>query len=369
MKSIVLALGIRRAFSGRFKLLLNWSKGLNSLLIITESEVTEKELDSLGVLKNHYNLLKNIGDALEVIKKIEPDFILIDDRGILSINKSYLSIIKKLKIITYTYPIKGLWSLRGLPLKNVESTKERWKRLIGRLFNEIVLRNYVNKIRMYSDVIIAQSYTASGILRYGYGIEPDLVLYNPVDRSIFNPKVDVETKFKSNYVTLYLGSGEGDTEISILNQICKILKDNNYKVYAFGDKRKVKHINNCDFEYLESLSDQELATVYSKSKFTIVPQVDEPIGYVTLESISTGTPVLSIYPEEGIVNGYNGFYSSKKLFRNLIKKFLDDVIKNYDEYLKFYSYSLNYSELFDMNDLSQRLLLYLKYTYITSGYL
>jgi len=33
MKSIVLALGIRRAFSGRFKLLLNWSKGLNSLLI------------------------------------------------------------------------------------------------------------------------------------------------------------------------------------------------------------------------------------------------------------------------------------------------------------------------------------------------
>ena len=362
MRILVLAYGIKKVLSGRFKLLLNWSKGLNAKLVIANSNVSEKELHMLNLPQEYYNITK-ISDLLDLMRNEDYNYIFVDDRDILLLNRSDISnILKSKKVITYVYPIKGLWALWGLPLRNVMSRKIKWGKLIGRLLGYFILKNYAKIINKYSDIIVAQSYTASGILRYSYGIFPDLVLYNPVDRNIFSPRVKADEKFNSDYVVLYLGSGDGDTDISVLGKLCNVLRQYRLKVYTFGDRQKLKYLKNCDFEYLELIPEQKLSDLYSKSKFTIVPQVDEPIGYVTLESISTGTPIISLYPDEGIVNGYNGLYGSDRLFIILLEKFINEVLTNFNLYNTYYTNAIKNSEKFDMTKLSRTLTTYLMYT-------
>lgn len=361
MRVLVLAYGIRKALSGRFKLLLNWSKGLGATLVIADSKVSEKDIQMLDISQEYYNTTKT-DDMLDLIRSKDYDYIFVDDRDLLLLNELGISdILKRKKIITYVYPIEGLWTLWGLPLRNVESRKIKYRKWIGRFVGYFVLKKYTKIVNEYSDIIIAQSFTTSGILRYGYGIMPDLILYNPVDRHVFYPKAKADEKFNSEYVVLYLGSGDGDTDTSILGKICDILRRYRLKAYAFGDKQKLKYIKSCDFEYLELIPERKLSDLYSKSRFTIVPQVDEPIGYVTLESISTGTPVISLYPDEGIINGYNGLYGSNRLFVALIEKFIRQISDNFELYNMYYTNAVRYSENFDMIKLSQNLMTYLKY--------
>lgn len=81
------------------------------------------------------------------------------------------------------------------------------------------------------------------------------------------------------------------------------------KVKAFGSKAPyipkclLKHPN---IEFLGRVSDEELIDLYSNVLFTLFTFTHEPFGYVPVESMACGTPVLTYNrqgPRESVIDG------------------------------------------------------------------
>ena len=66
-------------------------------------------------------------------------------------------------------------------------------------------------------------------------------------------------------------------------------------------------------EFRGYVSEKELIKLYSNAVFTLFPFTHEPFGYVPLESISCGTPVLTYSrqgPSETVIEGVSGWLAN-----------------------------------------------------------
>jgi len=92
-----------------------------------------------------------------------------------------------------------------------------------------------------------------------------------------------------------------------------------------------KIIKNSGTIHISPSSDLDLAKFYSECKLVICPQLWEQLGYVPLESMACGTPVLAfdyIGPAETIIDGKTGWLAkNKKDFLNLLNRILNKEIR------------------------------------------
>lgn len=345
----VIANNVKWLYSGRFKNLLNHAKGLAQDLIIVNSDI------DLDETKSKYDKVRIFSDYEEIEKSLKTgqyDYLLFDDRDVNNL-KNLLY-----KGILYVYPIRGLWGIGGLPIKNVDQLSSKVRYIAERIaLNRVILNSYVRNISS-SKIILTQSYTSSGILRYYYGIEPDFISFNPVDKTVFKPKLTSKQKLTSDEVMLFLGTGYGDTNLSLLPKIAEILHAQGLKANVIGNSKRLKYIQRCEFEYFKDVKDEILSDIYSRSRFTIAPQIDEPISYVAIESISTGTPILTTFPDESIDNGANGYFSSSMNFIGLLEKVIEKF-RMEETYNELYRKCLEISTNFDLKNVGKRLLNYL----------
>jgi len=171
----------------------------------------------------------------------------------------------------------------------------------------------------------------------------DTVIYPPVDTEIFKPIVPVE----NDVIIIYTGSKALDTPPKLVHELIEIAFSQGLKVNVFGENvDQIMHSHDMSNKIIngvkiyKNLSDHELAKLYSESYVVIAPQYFELFGYVPVEAMACGAPVITfgyLGPSETVVNSVTGFlaYSDedmKNILKVLIKErpeFDRHFIRNY----------------------------------------
>ena len=158
--------------------------------------------------------------------------------------------------------------------------------------------------RLYSSGKVAVA--ASNYVRQFYeqsGLEVRATIYNLSDLSGFRP---LPRDGEPPYVLAYIGK---ETEIDTLFR----LASEGIRVVGFGGKL-VPGIRPDQFrdaiDFRGRVDHDLLVSLYSGAEFTVFPFTNEPFGYVPVESMACGTPVLTYGkegPAETVVNGETGW--------------------------------------------------------------
>lgn len=201
-----------------------------------------------------------------------------------------------------------VWWIQGFPLHvTVESMLSRDGRSPRSLWLLCKL------VRWFDDQLTARLYATgritvagSNYVRHVYeqsGFEVRATIYSLSDMSRFRP---LPREGEPPYVLAYIGK---ETEIDTLFR----LASEGIRVVGFGGKlvpgmRPDQLRNTIDFR--GRVDHDLLVSLYSGAEFTVFPFTNEAFGYVPVESMACGTPVLTYGkqgPAETVINGETGW--------------------------------------------------------------
>ena len=138
------------------------------------------------------------------------------------------------------------------------------------------------------------------------GVEVDGVIPPPLDCTLFKP---ITSEPSQDYVLTYFGIYNKETRFAVIKHVA----DAGIAVKAFGYKASgiptyiARHPN---IQFLGTISDEELVNLYSNALYVLFTFAHEPFGYIPIESMACGTPVLTYNiqgPSESVVNGSTGW--------------------------------------------------------------
>ena len=173
---------------------------------------------------------------------------------------------------------------------------------------------FINITMKYIDKIFLNKINTNSIIkcfvsqfarqRYSlFGLSSSCVIHLPIDADLFKP---IESP-ASDYVVVYFGK---ETKYNIV----KAMLDAGIKMKAYGGKgaRYAPHslLEHKNLEFLGYVSYQKLRELYANALYTAFPFTTEPFGYVPVESMACGTPVLTYNkqgPAETVENGISGW--------------------------------------------------------------
>lgn len=215
-----------------------------------------------------------------------------------------------------------VWYLQGTPSAALEDISNEFPIYLKTTYRSLsplisrLDRVMVERTGSLSKLAVANSkYCASMYSKWG--IKVDCVIYPPIDCSLFKPST---MRPSSEYVLTYFGK---ETEFTSI----KAIADKDVPIKAFGSKvsfipkELLKHPN---LEFLGRVSTSKLVDLYSNALYTLFPFTHEPFGYIPLESMACGTPVLTYNmhgPAEYVIDGVTGWLASSRA--NLIIKALN----------------------------------------------
>jgi glycosyltransferase involved in cell wall biosynthesis len=136
-----------------------------------------------------------------------------------------------------------------------------------------------------------------------WGIEVDGVIYPPIDCKVFQPQISQPS---SDYVLTYFGK---ETKFSVV----KTIADLGVSIRAFGSKTPYipRYVfSHPNIKFLGRVSIEDLVDLYSNALFTLFPFNHEPFGYVPVESMACGTPILTYDaqgPRESVIDNHTGW--------------------------------------------------------------
>lgn len=298
-------------FEGVIRPFINWARGLKSrnydiefLLVDVGRKIVEYLLE-LGFQLYNFS---NSKDLSHFCSKKCYELVFTDDyiRRLKILDKVY----GNFKKAVYCQVLYGIHAVAVLPKSS--SLKERLMFSMVRLVPFSMLRRRYTKILRKADIVIANSKITATLLHILYGVEPDGIVYPPLDTNVFRSR-DME---KKRQVLLYLGSHAGDTDENFVAEICKVLRAKDFKILVFGNAiLKEKLQRKFEIYPISGVSDEELSNIYSQSVLTICPQRWEQFGYVVIESMACGTPVLGFDHmglAESVINGKTGWLAKNK---------------------------------------------------------
>jgi len=168
---------------------------------------------------------------------------------------------------------------------------------------------FTTRIANCSQKIVANSKYLASIYQNKFGVHVNNVIYPPLDCEQFKPSTGRPSE---DFVLTYFGK---ETIFALVRQVL----DTGIKVKAFGGKlsmipKKVRDHTN--LEFLGRVDDNKLIDLYSNALFTFYPFTDEPFGYIPIESLACGTPVLTLNkqgPKETISNGTTGWLANDEV--------------------------------------------------------
>ena len=201
----------------------------------------------------------------------------------------------------------------------------------------ILEKSTLNKIRKYCKFFLANSYFSKELYT-SLGINVDKVIYPPLDTNRYIPGNNP----REDYVLTYFGK---ETDYSIINTIAK----SGVKMVAFGSKtpyipRKV--VDNPNINYLGRISEDQLIELYRNALYTLFAFTHEPFGYIPVESMACGTPVLTYAkqgPLETVRDNITGWLAKDS--NEMIRKAIELWKKGYEKIIRRYcrEYAVQYS--------------------------
>ncbi len=163
----------------------------------------------------------------------------------------------------------------------------------------------VNDYSHLSDSVIANSKFCASMYNE-LDVKVEDVIPPPLDRTLFKPTTSEPSQ---DYVLSYFGVYNKETKFAAIKQVA----DAGVKIKAFGYKASgiptciAKHPN---IEFIGSVSNKELANLYSNALYVLFTFSHEPFGYIPIESMACGTPVLTYNrqgPSESVIDGVTGW--------------------------------------------------------------
>jgi glycosyltransferase involved in cell wall biosynthesis len=202
------------------------------------------------------------------------------------------------------------WYAQGPPsvtLDNIKSSLSWPYRLVyhlGRPFFRFVDVRNTRKFYALSGRVISNSRYLQEVYEQN-GVHVYKVIYPPLDCSKFKP---LSSNPISDYAITYFGK---ETDLSVI----KRLADTGIKIKVFGSKLKTPYTikRHPNIDSLGFVSEQKLIELYSNALITLYPFLDEPFGYVPIESMACGTPVLTYNrqgPKETVIHDVSGWLTN-----------------------------------------------------------
>jgi len=209
---------------------------------------------------------------------------------------------------TIIVPSKA-WFVQGLTDRALDNIKDElpwYYKLIYRFAKPIFIygdKRIFSKASKSSDFVVAANSRYCAYIYEKFGVKIDRIIHSPVDCEKFKPK---RAKSLEDYALTYFGK---ETKFSTI----KKLVQTSIKIKAFGSKMSyVPRELRCrrGIELLGRVSDEELIELYSNALFTVFPFTNEEFGYIPVESMACGTPVLTFAsqgPGETVIDGKTGW--------------------------------------------------------------
>jgi len=200
------------------------------------------------------------------------------------------------------------WYLQGPPsiaLRDMEKELSVSFRIAYNFLKPVIGyadKRLVSRLGRVSSLVIANSKFCASMYSE-FGVKVDDIIYPPIDRQTFRPSTSDPS---SNYVLTYFGK---ETKFSVIERIA----DMGVKIRAFGSKTpfiRRNLIEHPNIQFLGRVTTSELVDEYSNALFTLFPFTHEPFGYVPLESMACGTPVLTHNmqgPSEYVIDDSTGW--------------------------------------------------------------
>ena len=204
-----------------------------------------------------------------------------------------------------------IWYAQGPPTVTLDNMKKnlplQYKvvyQSLSHIFKALDKR-FTRKISYCSTYVVANSKYSASIYK-GFAVQTNNVIYPPLDCEQFRP---TSTTPSEDFVLTYFGK---ETVFDLVGQIL----DKGIKIKAFGGKLSMipkrirKHKN---LELLGRIEDDVLIGLYSDALFTFYPFADEPFGYIPVESLACGTPVVTFGkqgPKETVVDEETGWLAN-----------------------------------------------------------
>jgi glycosyltransferase involved in cell wall biosynthesis len=208
---------------------------------------------------------------------------------------------------TVIYPC-DLWWIQGTPLEltiaGMASTNlaARMADMLARPVVAWLDGRFVREMKRVSRQIVANSPFLMELFR-ARQVPVSGVIYSAKDFAQFRPP---DSKPSRDYVLTYVGK---ETERIDFHA----LREAGVPVVGFGGKipaaARMRGITDC-IDFRGFVPDHELVDLYSNAMFTLFPFSMEPFGYVPIESMACGTPVLTFDrqgPGDTVVNGRTGW--------------------------------------------------------------
>jgi hypothetical protein len=216
----------------------------------------------------------------------------------------------------------SVWYLQGPPsfaLKDMEGELSTGFKIAYSFLKpaiEYADSRLISKMGRISSFVIANSKFCASMYSH-FGIKVNDIIYPPIDCNEFRPLTSSPT---GDYVLTYFGK---ETKFSVIKDVA----DMGVKVRAFGsktpyiEKNLTRHPN---VEFMGRVTTEELLDLYSNALFTLFPFTHEPFGYIPLESMACGTPVLthdSQGPSECVVDRATGWlvHSDAEMTQKTVK--------------------------------------------------
>lgn len=220
----------------------------------------------------------------------------------------------------------SLWYLQGPPsvaLKDMEKELSPGFRIAFNVLRPVLEYadgKLVSRMDRVSTTVIANSKFCASMYN-DFGVKVHCVIYPPIDCRTFHPSTSNPS---SGYVLTYFGK---ETKFSVVKRIA----DASVKIKAFGSKtpfiprKLVKHPN---IDFVGRVNTDELVNLYSNALFTLFPFTHEPFGYIPLESMACGTPVVTHDvqgPSEYLANEHTGWllHTDDELARKSVRLWLE----------------------------------------------
>lgn len=277
-------------YSGTVRPFINWSKEIkrkgyaNILILLLKCD--NNVISFIEHMKLDYIIVNNYKELSNILKGSDISFVVIDDYikrlKLINVIRKFSNVAVYSQVLYGSHVVSPAFSY----VTFIDKLKTS---LLSAIPFSLLRRRYIDKISR-SNIVIANSQTTANLLYTLYGIIPHKVIYPPVDTEIFKPY----TLSKDEQVIVYLGSNVVDTDLRVLEKVCKILLRLRLKIITFGNSLLATILKKrYPIEHFEQISDEDLAKEYSKSLATIALQKWEQFGYVIAESIACGTPVIA----------------------------------------------------------------------------